>query len=591
MTIRRMLPQMTRTAGLCLTLLSAALMAVPTTAKAQKLPPAGEARGETWRAVLDQHYPRLVVVLTFDQFRADFLTRYSNHFLPSADAEGKPGGFRYLMENGATMADNHYNHMPLHTGPGHATILTGASPRFSGIVANDWNTSMGLRVNCVADPDAVLVGLPGKPPRKGSSSPRNLLAQTVGDELKLSNNGRSKVYGIAIKDRGAILPAGHAADGAVWFDSTMGRWVTSTYYTTGTLPAFAQRFNDEKVADRWYGKDWDYLLPKEVYDISMPEGMTGVGDARGLAATFPKKLSEPGGKPDRDYYNKLIFSPYGNEMVFETAKMAIQDENLGGDSFTDILAVSFSTTDLIGHSWGGHSREAQDSMLRVDRQLSDFLGYLKDNVPGGMDSIMVVVTGDHGGMTLPEYATSMKLTSGRLQYEELDKLAKETLSRAYPDKQTTDLITFSDPHFVFRLPVFEQRGINVAEATDLVADAVRKMAGITAVYTRAQIESGAVPNNRVAQMVTNGYNPDRCGEMIVVSNPLNYNSRGKTGSTHGTPWNYDSTVPLIFMGKHVRPGVYPDRTDVRDIAPTLSFYLGLTAPASSEGRILTEIVR
>ncbi len=554
-------------------------------------PVSSEEKSQAWRSILDHSFPRLVVVLSFDQMRADLLTRSSRHFLPAYGSGGKYGGFRWLMEDGANMVDTHFQHVPLHTGPGHATIMTGAAPRYSGIIGNSWPTETGLTVNCVGDSDAQTIGAPDGPMRRESSSPKNLIAETVGDVLKMSNNRKSKVYGIAIKDRGAILPSGHNADGAVWFDSNHGLWVTSTWYTTGTLPTFALRANEGKIAERYVGKEWDYLLPEEVYDISMPEGVKGVGDARGLPATFPKKLGTAGAGANKDYFNHMIFTPYGNEMVFETAKLAVEHEDLGQDLYPDILTVSFSTTDLVGHSWGPHSREAQDTIIRADRQLSDFINYLDSAVMGGMDNVLVVLTGDHGAAPLPEWTQEMKMPSERILYEDVAAAAEDALAKAFPDKQTTGLIIFSDPHVVFRTAQFEERGIDIQQATDVIAERLRTVRGISAAYTRQQIQSGQLPNTRQAQFVTNGFNPERCGEIVVLSDQFFYNSRSKTGTTHGTGFNYDTHVPMVFAGAHIKPGIYTDRADVRDIAPTLSFLLGITAPASSEGRILGEIIK
>jgi predicted AlkP superfamily pyrophosphatase or phosphodiesterase len=489
------------------------------------------------------------------------------------------------------MADAHYNHVPLHTGPGHATIMTGAAPRSSGIIGNSWHTSAGLSINCVGDPDADTIGVPPSPTRRGSFSPKNLLAETVGDALKLANNRQSKVVGLGIKDRGAILPTGHNADAAVWFDSTYGKWVTSTWYTTSTLPQFAQRANDNKVADRWIGSTWDYLLPPDAYKVSMPEGREGVGAARGLSATFPKQLSTPGAAPDRDYYNHMIFTPYGNEMVFETAKLAVEHEQLGQDIYPDILSVSFSTTDLIGHSWGPHSPEMQDTIIRADRQVSNFLNFLEVTVPGGLDNVTIVLTGDHGAAPIPEWSHEMKFPAARVLYEDIVEAAEATLAQAYPDKQTTGILLFADPYLRFRAQEAMDRGIDIDAAAELIAKALPSVEGISVAYTRKQIESGALPHTAVAQAVTNGFNPKRSGDIVVLSEQFYYNSTSKTGTTHGTTFTYDTHMPCVFVGRNIKPGVYTQRSDIRDIAPTLAFLLGLSAPASSEGRILSEIIK
>lgn len=560
-------------------------LAVATMATAQAQP-----SHSTWKDILDHKNPRLVVVMSFDQFRYDLLTRNSNHMLPATDpATGKHGGYRWLTDNGATLADAHYHHLPLHTGPGHATIMTGAAPRYSGIIGNSWYTTAGISMNCVGDPASKPLGVPQSRASRGSSSPRNLLAETVGDALRMANNRQSKVYGIAIKDRGSILPSGHSANGAVWFDSTYGRWVSSDWYADG-LPEFAQHFNENRLAEKWFGKQWDYLLDKSVYEISMPEDSPGVRGGGGLPSTFPKPLSEPGSKPDKDYFGKLIFTPFGNEMVIDTAKLAIEHQELGKDEITDILTLSFSTTDLIGHAWGSHSREAQDNMLRTDRYVADLINYLDENIEGGLENVLIVVTADHGVAPLPEWSREFNLEAARVP-DRVVETAEEVLATAFPDKQTTGIVLFSDPHVVFRQHEFIERGIDMEKATDLIAEALRKLPEVQAAYTRDQIQSGRLPHTRLAQFATNGHNPDRCGEIIVISNPFHFNSRGTAGTTHGSGYNYDTHVPIIFAGKTIKPGVYTDRADIRDIAPTLSFLLGITAPANSEGRILSEILK
>lgn len=545
---------------------------------------------ETLRAILNHNFPRLVVVLTFDQLRQDMLMRYSHQYVPAHSTNGEVGGFRWLMENGAMLVNTHYNHVPLHTGPGHATILTGAAPRKSGIVSNSWLTSAGLSINCVGDPDVKTVGSGDNRLSKGSASPRNLLAATVGDELKLANNNQSKVIGMAIKDRGAILPTGHNADAAVWFDAKQGKWITSTWYTSTTLPSFAQHANDSRLNDRWVNEKWELLMPEEAYKISMPLEHPGVSGARGMGLGFPKALAE-NGKADSDYYGRLTISPYGNEMVFELGKLAVEHEDLGQDLYPDILAMSFSSTDAIGHAWGPHSREIQDVYVRADRQLSNFLNYLNGAVPGGLDNVLVIVTGDHGSAGIPEWLQANRQKSVRVMYDDIIKTAESALAEAFPDKQTTGVVLFNEPYIRFRKPVMIKRGINMEKAAKVIAAKMPELNGITAAYTRQQIETGQLPLTREAVAVTNGFNPERSGEVALISEQYAFNTRFQTGSTHGALYNYDTNVPLIFAGNTINPGVYTERADVRDIAPTLSFLLGIMAPASSDGSILTQILK
>lgn len=547
---------------------------------------------QTLRAVLDHDYPRLVVVMSYDQFRGDYLTRFSDLFLPAHGANGSVGGFRYLMEQGAYMADAHYSYVPTFTGPGHATILTGAGPSGTGIVANDWLTSECGRMYCVEDETLKTVGGPNRPTRRGSSSPVNLLADTVGDVLQLSNNRLSKVVGIAIKDRASILLAGHRPTAAVWFDAGVGNWVTSTYYTTGTLPAFAARANDERLADSWLGNEWNYLLPRENYRRSAPENLEGIGKARGLPGTFPKRLSEPGAAANTEYYEKLTFTPFGNEMLFQLARWAVETEELGTDAHPDLLCLNFSTNDYVGHTYGPNSPEVQDLTLRTDRQLSDFLNYLRTAIPGGLANVTIVVTADHGAAPLPEYTSStVSMPSARVDYSVYTNAALEAIRTVHDGEVTTDIVQFGEPYMYFRQSRAKEMGLDVAAARRAIAQKLAEMPGVYAAYTRDQIENGLLPTGPFAQYIYNGFHPERSGDVLLVSRPYWYPTRSSTGTTHGSAYVYDTHVPVLFAGPNIRPGMYTNRVDVRDIAPTLSLLLGITAPAASQGRILSEILQ
>jgi hypothetical protein len=542
-------------------------------------------------SILDHDYPRLVVAISIDQFRADYLTRFSDLFLPALGANGNVGGFRYLMEHGAMFADAHYNALPLHTGPGHATIMTGASPSGSGIVANDWLTSEGRPLNCVEDPELKTIGGPQRRTQRGGSGPTNLLANTVGDELRMANNQQSKVVGIAVKDRGAILMAGHNPNAVVWYDAGIGSWVTSSYYTTGTLPRFAARANQERLSERWLGKSWDLLLPHDNYTRSAREGFPGGGNARGMPLTFPKKLSDSPTQPDANYFERLPYTPFANEMIFETAKMAVEDEELGADVIPDILCLSLSPNDYVGHIYGPNSVEAQDMTLRTDRYLADFLSFLRTAVPGGLDSVTIVLTGDHGGSPTVEYSTSMRLDAGRFDLKQYARAAQEALAARYPDKDTSNVLQLSEPYLYFRHSLLQSRGIDIVEARKVAADTLRELPGIFAAYTRDEIAHHQLPPSRISDSVYAGFHLERSGDVMLLTKPFWYPTFNGTGTTHGSPYNYDTHVPLLFAGPNIKPGLYTQRVDVRDIAPTLSLILGITAPAFSEGVVLGDMFK
>jgi predicted AlkP superfamily pyrophosphatase or phosphodiesterase len=563
-----------------------ALLAALTTVRAAS---DGPVAPEVAKDILDHRHPRLVVVMVVDQLLGDYLTRFSDQFLGAGNAV-EPGGFRYLMERGAHFADAHYSHIPTFTGPGHSVVMSGAPLSRTGIVANDWITTQGARMYCVGDAETQVVGAPAVR-RFGSSSPRNMEAGTVGDELRLATNGAAKVVGIAVKDRAAILLSGRNPDAAVWFDSASGKWVTSTWYTTGTLPGFAQGVNEAKIADRWLGKKWDLLLPGEAYSRSHASGAArGTQKAAGLGGGFPKAL---GDQPDKDYYARVTFSPFGNEMTFEVAKAAVRDERLGHDAAPDILALNFSSVDLAGHSYGPNSPEMQDMILRTDQQVADFLGFLAKELPGGLDAALIVVTSDHGVAPIPEWASDFaRLDAGRTLFTRFYDEASSAVARRFPDKDTRNLVTgFAEPYLYFNQPLLETLGIDRVAAQEAVADAYRRLDGVHAVYPRWQVERGQLPPSRIAAMIANGFHPERSGDVFVLMKPFWYASSSPAGTTHGSGYNYDTHVPILFAGRGVRPGTYIARADVKDIAPTISFLLGVKPPSSSEGRILGEMLR
>ncbi|MBX7243934.1 MAG: alkaline phosphatase family protein [Candidatus Sumerlaeaceae bacterium] len=551
----------------------------------------GPVAPELSKAILDHKRPKLAVLLVFDQLTAEYLTRFSDQFLPAEGSDGKKGGFRWLQEKGAYYADAHYTHVPTFTGPGHATIMSGANLADSGIIANDWVTSAGLNVNCVGDPNARVVGAPIS--RKlSSASPVNLQVSTVGDELRLSNNGQSKVIGIAIKDRGAILPSGRNSNATVWFDSGVGKWITSSYYGEA-LPGFAERANREKLADRWVGEKWDYLLPKENYNRSHAEGAAkGETDARGLGTTFPKIIA-PDGVADKEYYERLIFTPYGNALTFETAKLAVEMEKLGQSGQTDLLTVSCSSPDLAGHSYGPQSPEMQDMVLRTDRQISDFLNFLDKALPGGLADTYVILTSDHAVAPMPDWAADFgKLDGSRILYSRLTSEAKAALAERFPDKTSETLVTkFGEPYLYLHLARLADSGIDRRAAQEAIADRLRRIPGVYTTYTRYDIEHGLLPKTSASDAIYNGFHPERSGEVLVLCEPFKYASSSSNGTTHGSRFNYDTHVPILFCGNGIKPGTYAGKVDVRDIAPTLSFLLGIKAPSGSTGRVLDEMLR
>lgn len=558
-------------------------------------PPPKGAQPKSAAATLAQRkVPRLAVVVVFDQFAYEYLVRFADLYLPAVDAKtGRVGGFRYLMEKGAWFADAHFSHIPTFTGPGHSVLMTGAPLSETGIVGNSWITPTGKRLNCVEDPDQKVIG--ADKPRARAASPVNLRASTVGDQLRLATNDSAKVVGIAIKDRGSVLMAGHKPTACVWFDDGSGNWVTSTWYTTGTLPSFAQKVNKERLADQWFGAVWDRALPPQVYATRCtPSAPDLQGDAGGLGGGWPKKLAPPhADAPDQSYYSRLTNSPYGVKMTFLVAQAAVEEEKLGSDEIPDILTVSQSTPDYALHSYGPNSEEALDMAVNCDRELSEFLNFLNSKIPGGLDSVILTVTADHGICPIPEIACQTEnLQVGHVSSKKIEEVALKVLSDRIGDTTLAKslLFGFSDPYIYFDRALAQERHLDLSSLRQAVAAKVLEIEGVYTVFTYDQIARGQLPQGRLAELVYNGFDPKRSGDIVVILEPGWLPGSGYKGTSHGSPWTYDTHIPLLFAGRDIVPGLYTQRADAKDIAPTLSLLLGINPPNCSRGRILGEML-
>src|SRR6266850_3334843 len=349
--------------------------------------------------------PRLVLLIAVDQFRYDYLERFGDLFVAN--------GLRRLVRDGASWVDTNYDHMPTYTAPGHGTMMTGAYPAESGMIANEWPDRLtGKKVSSVSDESVKLLG--GNP-NDAASSPRRLLASTLGDELRLATNDRSKVIGISVKDRSAILPAGRHANGAYWFSTTSGNMISSTYYFN-ELPAWVTSFNNSRPADKYFGAKWERLLPESEYlRRAGPDSppWENIGQVAGDTNAFPHTITGGAATTGRDFYNALDFSPFSNDLLVSFAQQAMINEKLGQDDDTDVLSLSFSANDYVGHRFGPYSQEVMDVTLRVDRQIGTLLDFVQTRV--GLANTIVVLTADHGVAPIPEHAQALGLNGGRLR--------------------------------------------------------------------------------------------------------------------------------------------------------------------------------
>jgi predicted AlkP superfamily pyrophosphatase or phosphodiesterase len=493
--------------------------------------------------------PKLVLAIIVDQFRYDYMLRFRDDF---------HSGLLRLIEHGAVFHDAQYLHAATVTAVGHSTFLSGATPSVSGIIANEWyDRETAQTVTSVFDPRTKLVG--GIPNRPGAS-PRRMLVGTIGDELKMQGLD-SKVVSISIKDRSAILPGGHMADGAYWYDTDSNAWVTSNYYRD-TLPDWAAKVNKEQPYSRYIGASW---LPFDAKDASAKPFCTMVSGA------------------EIRFCGSLEATPWGNEMIEEFAERAIEGENLGRHSATDLLAVSFSSNDYVGHAVGPDDPAVRDVSIRTDRLLGKLLDAAERSAGAG--NILVILTADHGVAPVPEVNQARKMPGGRLSEAlVLQKINAALTKRFGPGKWLLP----SPPNMqYFNLELIATKRLDRAEVERTAAEAVLTEKHFARVYTRTQLLQGNVQQDSISRAYSLGFYGPRSGDLMILQDP--YYLFEATGTSHGTPYDYDTHVPLIFLGPGIRAGNYRRRIAVNDIAPTLAELLGVEQPAGSIGRILSEI--
>lgn len=495
--------------------------------------------------------PKLVLAICVDQFRYDYLIRFRDQY---------NSGLARLLREGAVFTNANYEHFPTVTAIGHSTFLTGATPSVSGIVGNEWyDRESGKSVTSVTDAKEKMLGGAA---RAGSgadaaASPRRMLVGTVGDELKMVSPS-SKVVGVSVKDRSAILPAGHMANGAYWFDPNSGNFASSTYYFP-KLPAWVEDFNASRFVDKFTGKEW------------MP--ITG-------GASF-RKMAE---KADKDYYSSLESTPYGNDIVEKFAEAAVLGEQLGKRGATDVLAISFSANDYVGHALGPDSPQVRDISIRTDRTLGDLFRFLETQV--GMRNVLVVLTADHGVTPIPEVNQERHMAGGRAPEKDATAKIEAALNARFGDAKWVVGRLGSSLYFDHK--IIREKRLSPAVVADVAVEAARNQPHVFRAYSRYRLANGETPGDQFDRRILNGFNFNRAADVIICLEPY-YLAEAK-GTSHGTPFGYDTHVPVIFMGPGVKTGKYNARIMVNDIAPTLATMLELETPAGSVGRALEEMM-
>ena len=533
--------------------------------------------------------PRLVLLIVVDQFRYDYLERFGDLFVSN--------GLRRLMREGASWTQSNYDHFPTYTAPGHSTMMTGAYPAETGIVGNEWPDRVsGKKVTSVSDTSVKLLG--GN--ANEGASPRRLMSSTVGDELRLVTNDRSKVIGISVKDRSAILPAGRHANAAYWFSPTVGNMVSSTYYFE-QLPQWVADFNKTRPADKYFGTKWERLLPESEYvkraGPDSPSWETVASSTSGNTNAFPHTITGGAKSPSSAFYWELDYSPFTNEILLSFAQQAIAREQLGSDDDTDVLTVSFSANDYVGHRYGPYSQEAMDVALRVDREISTLLDYVQREV--GLANTLVAFTADHGVAPIPEHAAALGLGGARIKTTDLLNAIRGGIKARYNhedyiykfDDMGTARDGFMNGNIYFNYAALERDKVDPEELAQVVGTSALSVPGVARYFTREQLLRGAVSiTDPIERRVVHGFYPARSGDVVLIAEPFKYLGDTIT-ATHGSPYSYDTNVPTIIMGPGVTPGRYIEAATPADIAPTLCALLGITKPSNATGRVLIEALR
>ncbi len=511
--------------------------------------------------------------MVIDQMRWDYLYRYFNRY--------SENGFKRMLNEGFTCENTIINYIPTVTAIGHSTVYTGSVPAIHGITGNDFIiNATGKLMYCTEDSSVQTVGSHSD---AGKMSPRNLWTTTICDELKLATNFKSKVIGISLKDRGGILPAGHTADAAYWFDDQTGNWITSTYYMK-ELPLWVRQFNDRKLPAKYLKQDWNTLYDIKTYVQSSPDDNRYEGRFAGkTTSTFPVRLSEMYGQN----YDIIRSTPYGNTITLDLAKAAIENEGLGKGSVTDFLAVSCSSPDYIGHKFGINAIEIEDTYLRLDRELANFFTFLDNNL--GKGNYTVFLTADHGAAHNPAFLTDHNIPAGYWASSKVLNDVNKSLEAIFNAKNL--ILNFSNSQVHLDNDLIAKSKLNEEDVRKHCVRLLRNQPGVAFVVDIAKAREAPVPDELITRIV-NGYNYERSGSIQIIQKPGWYSGApAATGTTHGS-WNaYDAHIPLVWMGWGIKHGSTARQTNMTDISATLAALLHIQAPNGNIGNAITEVLK
>jgi predicted AlkP superfamily pyrophosphatase or phosphodiesterase len=513
--------------------------------------------------------PRLIVVVSVDQLCQDYLVRFKDNFAPT-------GFFNQVAATGASYSNCHHQHAMTVTAPGHAVQLTGAYPNTNGIILNDWfDRDLNAMRYCVSDPLVKVVGTTSK---KGMS-PRSLLVNTVGDQMKLANS-KSKVIGVAIKDRASILMTGHQADAAYWLDTNM--WVTTEYYR-GDLPGCLAQINTKNDIQKYRGKKWELLHPKAKYHNAGPDENAWENPPKGFGSAFPHEILPAGQGDEKQFGDQVLASPFGNDYTLDAARELVVSEQLGQDTVPDLLCINFSSNDYVGHAFGPHSLEVEDMTYRTDLQLAGFTKFLDEKVGSGKWTLLL--TSDHGVAPIPEFARTKKLpaTRGALAIDRIKTELEDELKKQFnPAVGSATLLLSVDDHQIhLRREHPALAGMNFDRALRTARDWLLKQPQVVTAFTREELHSGS--GNKLHEQLRKSFHARRSGDVFWVMTP--YSIPGKAGvgkgTTHGSPWFYDTHVPLLLLGCGIQPGQHHQPVSPACIASTVAHLVSVSPPAGN----------
>ncbi len=523
----------------------------------------------TWSQVrFEQEKPKLVVGIVVDQMRYDFLTR----FYPKYGQDG----FKRLIHQGFNCENAHFNYIPTYTAVGHASIYTGTTPAVHGIISNDWyDKELKKSIYCVDDSNYSGVGAQ----TGGNKSPARLLTTTVTDELHLAQNNRGKVIGISLKDRSAILPVGHTADAAYWIESKNdGKFSTSTFYME-TLPSWVVDFNNRKLPEKYINQKWETLYPIESYTESIADDNLYEQSFAGQEkAVFPydlKALSTQNGG-----YDVLKSTPFGNTLLFEFAKSAVQHEKLGKGEFTDFLAISFSSPDYIGHQFGVDSKEIEDTYLRLDKELGEFLFFLDKTL--GKNNYTLFLTADHAAVQVPAYLNSLKIPAGYIDMKDFNSYIQNFCQSRYGSANLIENV--SNSQIFLNRDELKRLNLNRNTVSEELAELIIDYKNVFKVVTSKTLQNTSF-SDRILKYLQNGYNQKQSGDVMIIPNPATI-VYSKKGSTHGSGFSYDTHVPILFYGRGIQIGSSKSPVSITDIAPTLANLLQISFPNGNTGNVI-----